>query len=144
MTASNVPAPAGGRVRDDLRVAITIAALMLAIPLSVKLATRAGWMRSGDFSDRSLMILLAAFIVLTGNSIPKRIPLRVTRGANAQAFYRFAGWTWVLAGLAFGLAWVLLPVPMATAATFVLMPLAIVLVAVRASLLASSGAGKDA
>ncbi len=144
MTASNVPAPAGGRVRDDLRVAITIAALLLAIPLSVKLATRAGWMRSGDFSDRSLMILLAAFIVLTGNSIPKRIPLRVTRRANAQAFYRFAGWTWVLAGLVFGLAWVLLPVPMATAATFVLMPLAIVLVAVRASLLASSGAGKDA
>ena len=47
-----------------------------------------------------------------------------------QAYLRFAGWTWVLAGLALGFVSVWLPRQTAATATFVIMPAAIGLIAI--------------
>lgn len=116
---------------SGLRVGIVTAALMIAIPLAAKLAARFGWANTGDFAERSLMVIIAGFIVFTGNTIPKRILAPACVGADeasAQAYLRLAGWTWVLAGLAFGLAGALLPRQAATTATFIIMPGAIALV----------------
>jgi hypothetical protein len=106
----SAPAPAR-RGGSDVRLALVLAALMLAIPLSERVLARFGWTHPADFSERSLMLLLAAYLVLTGNSIPKRLVPRACRDANEPrvlGFLRFAGWTWVLAGLAFGAASVVL------------------------------------
>ena len=118
----------------DLRVGIVSAGLMLAIPLAAKLATRIGWVKADDFAQRALMVILAGFIVFTGNSIPKRLESLACLypdPARWQAFYRFAGWAWVLAGIALGLAWILLRLPAAGTATLIIVPAAMALVALR-------------
>ncbi len=121
------------RKNSELRVALVSAGLMIAIPLMAKLAARFGWATTGDFAERALLAILAGFIVLTGNTIPKRLAAPACLDADAasvQRFMRFAGWTWVLAGLAFGLSGILLPREAATTVTFIVMPLAITLIAV--------------
>jgi hypothetical protein len=105
---------------------------MLAIPWLAKLANRNGWADAADVSQRALMAIMAAYIVLTGNSVPKRITSLACRGADparVQAFHRFAGWTWVLTGLVFGSAWVLLSRAQAGVVTLVVVPLGMSLVA---------------
>jgi hypothetical protein len=132
-----IPLPnAARRSREvaDLRVGFVVASLMVAIPGAARLATRLGWAQATEFSERALMVLLAGFIVLTGNIIPKHSALRwcdKSGGVRLQAFFRFAGWTWVLAGLGLGLAWLVLPLPAAGNATVILMPTAVLLMAGR-------------
>jgi len=119
------------RRSSGLRVGLVFAGLMVAIPLAAKLANRFGWAETGDFAERSLLALIGAFIMTTGNTIPKRLVPRACLDAGAaevQGFLRLAGWTWVLAGLAFALACLFLPRDAATTATFVIMPAAILLV----------------
>lgn len=118
----------------DLRVGIVTALLMLAIPLAAKLATRAGWVNGTEFSQRSLFVIMGIFLVLTGNTIPKRLarlPRAAEDAARSQSFYRFAGWTWVITGLVFGLAWLVLPLNAAGTATFIILPIGMALIAVR-------------
>jgi len=119
------------RQDNGLRTGLVIAALMVAIPLAAKLANRFGWADTGDLAERSLLALIGAFIMTTGNTIPKRLVPAACLDAGAaevQGFLRLAGWTWVLAGLAFALACLFLPRNAATAATFIIMPAAIALV----------------
>jgi hypothetical protein len=118
----------------ELRASLIFAGLMLAIPLGAKLAARYGWMDTANFTQRSLMAILAAYIVFTGNTIPKRITSLTCQNADparVQAFHRLAGWVWVLTGLAFGFAWILLPRETAGTATLVIVPLGIALIAYR-------------
>lgn len=118
----------------EIRVALVLAGLMLAVAWVARLAPRFGWSDTASFQQRALMILLAVFLVLTGNTIPKRLTSLACVGMNAartQSFLRFAGWTWVLAGLAFGAAWLALPLSTARATTLVVVPLAISAVAIR-------------
>jgi hypothetical protein len=131
----NVPvtsAPKPGHWTAELRVGLGFAGLMLVIPLGAKLAARYGWVDTTDFTERALMVSLAAFIVVTGNSIPKRLASLACLGAEpgrVQAFYRFAGWVWVLTGLALGVAWMLLSSRAAGTATLVFVPAGIALIA---------------
>jgi hypothetical protein len=118
----------------ELRVGIVFAALMLAIPFGGKLAARYGWVEAAGFTQRALMASLAAFIVATGNTIPKRLASLAclnVEPARVQAFYRLAGWVWVLTGLAFGVAWILLPSRVAGSVTMVVVPAGITLIAYR-------------
>ena len=132
--AMNQPPPAPrDRTVADLRLGLVFAGLMIAIPLALKLATRFGWMNAGDLPDRLLMVLIGAFIVVTGNAIPKRLsPRGRCEPVEVQAFRRFAGWTWVLAGLALMLAWLVLPNAAADVVTFTVLPIGIGLIALRA------------
>jgi hypothetical protein len=61
-------------------------------------------------------VLLATFIVINANAIPKAMSARAqARCAPAaeQATRRFVGWTMVLGGLAYGAAWVIAPLEQA-------------------------------
>ncbi len=141
MSLLDAPPPKPAPWFAQMRPGLVIAALMLAIPLLTRLAARFGVTDTADLRERALMALIAAFLVLTGNSIPKRIAARACAGvepARAQSFRRFAGWTWVLTGLTLGLAWIALPVPAARDSTLVVVGTGMALVVLRwLSLLAS-------
>jgi hypothetical protein len=88
------------------------------------------------------MVLIATFIVVTGNTIPKRIATLACRNVDAsrlQAFYRLAGWTWVLTGLALGLAWLVLPQDAAGTATLIVVPAGMAVIAFRWLVLRATG-----
>ena len=122
------------RFRRDLVPGLVTAAFMVAVPLLARIAARQGWTGANEVAARAPMAIVAAFIVATGNTLPKRLPpLRDegVEGACNQSFFRFAGWTWVLTGLAFGLAWLFLPQDAAATATLVILPLGIALIAFR-------------
>lgn len=128
------PTPPPGHWANELRTGLVFAGLMLVIPLGARLAARYGWVDTADFAQRALMASLAAFIVITGNTIPKRLASLACMNvepARVQAFYRLAGWVWVLTGLAFGVAWILLPSGAARSATLVVVPVGITLIAYR-------------
>lgn len=97
---------------DSIRGAVVFAALMLIIPLGTRLAANLGLPPHADTGRRLTMILMGAFLAFTGNTIPKTLtPLSALRcdPARAQALQRLLGWTWVLTGLGFSLAWIVLP-----------------------------------
>jgi hypothetical protein len=119
-------------LNPDLLLSLVFAALMVAVPSLALLVARLGWADTREFSGRALLTIVAAYIVVTGNSIPKRLTPRACLTADpgkVQAYMRFAGWTWVLAGLALGIVSVLLPAKTAAVATLVIMPVAIALIA---------------
>jgi uncharacterized membrane protein len=96
---------------DSIRGGIVFAALIMAVSLSVKLTQSLTPVGDSDLSQRLTMVILGAFFMVTGNAMPKMLtPLSVMQcdGAKAQAFQRFAGRTFVLAGLAFAAAWLVL------------------------------------
>lgn len=122
------------RNANGLRNGIFFAGLILVIPLGLKLAAALGTIGHSGISKRAMMVIIGAFLMSTGNALPKTLtPLSALRcdAAKAQAFQRFAGWTWVLTGLALAVAWVVLPIHVADAATFVVLPAGIFIIAMR-------------
>lgn len=119
---------------NGIRNGIVFAGLILVIPLGLKLATALGAIGHTGISKRAMMAIIGAFLVSTGNALPKTLtPLSALRcdAAKAQAFQRFAGWTWVLTGLALAIAWLVLPLHIADAATFVVLPVGILIIAMQ-------------
>jgi hypothetical protein len=99
---------AGGSVRSG----IVTAGLVLVISLGAKFAVAIG----------------GAFLAVTGNAIPKTFtPLAALHcdPAKVQAVQRLAGWIWTLAGLSVAIAWLTLPINLAEAMSFLLLPSAI-------------------
>src|SRR5271154_1939697 len=69
---------------------------------------------------RVSMAIIGASLVFTGNMIPKKLmplPAHESDAARVQALRRFAGWTWVLVGLAVSIVWLVLPIGMAPTAS---------------------------
>ena len=140
-TAENA-SPEARRSANSIRVGVTYAGLMVVVSLGAKLATALGAAVDADFSRRALMAVLGAFLVFTGNSVPKTLAPLVSVTCDAgrlQAFQRFAGWTWVLTGLALALGWLALPVNLAESGTFVLVPASMLLLVVQVVRLRRTG-----
>ncbi len=115
---------AGGSVRGG----IVTAGLILAISLGAKLALALGALHYGDISLRATMAIGGAFLAVRGNAIPKTLtPLAALHcdPSKVQVVQRFAGWIWALAGLAVAIAWLTLPINLAEAMSFLLLPSAI-------------------
>jgi hypothetical protein len=108
---------------DGITVGIVFAALMLASSLGLKLATALGTTSRSDLAQRMLMVILGAFFTFTGNALPKTLTPLAAKcdGARVQAFQRLAGWTWVLTGLTFATAWLVLPLYLAQPVSLVLL-----------------------
>lgn len=122
------------RAGDAIRHAIVFAGLMLAIPLSMRLGTALGVIHDADLSRRTTMVLMGAFIAFTGNAMPKTLtPLSALQcdPARVQAFQRFAGWTWVLTGVGYAIAWLVLPLVLAKPVSLVLLMTGMLVVAVQ-------------
>ena len=118
----------------SLTGAIVVGGLMIVIPLAVTLAHAYGVVDDPDSGRRMTMIILGAYLVVTGNAIPKQLATASSTrctGARAQAFLRFAGWTWVLCGLGFTIAWLALPVDAAAPISTALMVTAMIVTIVR-------------
>lgn len=93
--------------RSELLTGLVFGVLMLSSAYVLK---HAGVDR--DLPMRVTMVLLGLYYVVSGNALPRRFTARAAQRPNAariQAGQRFAGWTFVLAGLAFALAWIVLP-----------------------------------
>ena len=112
---------AGGSVRSG----IVTAGLILVISLGGKLAVALGAVHYGDIALRTTMAIVGAFLAVTGNAIPKNLtPLTALHcdPVKVQAVQRLAGWIWALAGLAVAMAWLTLPINLAEAMSFLLLP----------------------
>jgi hypothetical protein len=113
------------QTQDSIRSGIVFAGLMVVVSLGAKLSSTLGNAGGREFPQRALMVILGAFLVFTGNAIPKTLaPLSGMHcdATRVQAFQRFAGWTWVLAGLVFTIGWLALPVLLADRMTVILLP----------------------
>jgi len=124
-----------GRSSDDsVRSGVAWAGLILAVSLAGKLASTLGASYGADLQERVMMAILGACIVFTGNMIPKtltRLPALEEDAARVQALRRFAGWTWVLTGLAFAISWLALPVELSERLSFVLLPGGMLIIAAQ-------------
>jgi hypothetical protein len=125
---SREPKEEAARRDAGVRSGIVTAGLILVISLGAKLAVALGAVHHGDIALRATMAIAGAFLAVTGNAIPKTLtPLAALHcdPAKVQAVQRLAGWTWVLAGLAVAIAWLTLPINLAEAMSFLLLPSAI-------------------
>ena len=116
--------------------AVVFGGLMMIIPLAVTLAHAYGVVDDPDSGRRMTMIILGAYLVVTGNALPKQFATTSSMqcdgdGARAQAFQRFAGWTWVLCGLGFATAWLVLPTDAAEPVSIALVVTAMIVTVVR-------------
>jgi len=92
---------------------VVFGGLILIIPLAVTLAHAYGVVDDPDSGRRLTMIILGAYLAVTGNGLPRMLPSMSSMqcdGARVQAFQRLAGWTWALCGLGFATAWLALPI----------------------------------
>lgn len=106
---------------DRIPTAVVFAALMMGIPLALTLARSYGIVDGSDVSRRSTGVLIAVFLAMLGNVMPKNLPpLSSCDGGRQQAFHRRAGWTWVLCGLVSAIGWLALPIDSAETAAIVL------------------------
>jgi len=116
----------------NIKSSTVFATLMIVVPLMIAVATRLGWVDSLDTGARLSFVLSGVFLMMSGNAIPKQLAsLAGPDPARVQGFRRFAGWTWVLTGLALVIAWLTLPLTSAITSTFVIIPAGIGLVALR-------------
>jgi Ca2+/Na+ antiporter len=89
------------------------AGVVLLLSGGSKLAVKLGLVDDADFSRRIGMVTVGLVLAYIGNSIPKTLtPLSTLQcdGARNQAFQRWSGWIWVLAGLGYGLVWMVAPI----------------------------------
>jgi hypothetical protein len=99
---------------------VAFGALMMIVPLAVTLAHAYGVVEDPDSGRRTTMIILGAYLAVTGNRLPRMLPPVSSMqcdGARVQAFQRLAGWTWALCGLGFATAWLALPIDAAEPAS---------------------------
>ena len=116
---------------DTVRGSVVLAALMLAISLGARSAVALGALDRADGATQVTMVLAGAFLVFTGNSMPKALkPLSTLQcdPAAVQAFQRLSGWTWVLAGLGLSISWLVLPAEVAQPVSLTFMAAAILVV----------------
>jgi hypothetical protein len=104
--------------RGAIRSGIIFGGLIVLTGLAETLL--AGWIGREELlaglDERATMVLVGAYLVVTGNTMPKTlVPLASMQcdGARMQAFQRTAGWIWVMSGLTFAIAWIVLPVAVA-------------------------------
>lgn len=95
--------------------AVLVASAILASAALLAWATPAHL--DPEWSRRLLGALFGAVVVAYANDIPKalaaRARMRCTSAGADQAARRFAGWSLVLGGLAYMLAWLLAPLDLA-------------------------------
>ena len=67
----------------------------------------------GDAGNRTMGVILGALLMVMGNFLPKRIKQLSDddcEPSRCQPYRRFAGWTFVLAGIGYAGAWLVAPI----------------------------------
>lgn len=124
------------RDKDSLRLAISYAAITLALAEALAIARATGAIARDDESLalRLLGIGCGLVIVFYGNIVPKRTACfdpASPDAARRQKLQRYSGWVFVLAGLANTLIWVLAPIRQAALWSMVPLAAGLALIALR-------------
>ncbi len=112
---------------------IAFAGLILAGAMGIQLFAALGEVELG-LTRRVWGVAVGVFLVLMGNVMPKILsPLAAQRCApsKAQSLQRFAGWSFVLGGLGYVAAWLILPLGRADTVATLFCLAAVVAVALR-------------
>jgi ABC-type antimicrobial peptide transport system permease subunit len=116
-----------------IRNALILAGLILAVSLCLAMAVRVDWIE-GDTMERVKGIMAGLVVVVFSNLAPKTLePLGGSRcsPARKQSLQRFSGWTLVLAGMGYSLAWLVLPLEFARMVAIVILASGVALVVAR-------------
>ncbi len=115
-----------------IRNAITLAGLMITVSLALAMAVRADWI-GGDAMERMQGVMMGLIVMVFSNLAPKTLePLASgCDPSRKQAIQRFSGWTLVLGGLGYSLAWLVLPIAYAGTVAMVVLASAVALVVAR-------------
>ena len=136
LASSRSPGDAASvRGAASVAVAVVFGALMMIIPLALTLAHAYGLVDDPDNGmQRTTMIMIGAYLAVTGNAMPRMLPPTSSMpggGARVQAFQRRAGWTWVLCGLGYAMAWLALPIDAAGPTSMALVATAMIVTIVQ-------------
>lgn len=115
-----------------IRNALILAGLMLALALGLAWANNAGHL-SEETSRRASQVLAGLVVVYFANLVPKSLEplLAGCEPSRAQAMQRFGGWTLVIGGLGYSVAWLVAPLEVAKPAAIAILATALVLVVGR-------------
>ena len=112
---------------------VIVAGLILAAAQGIKLIDTLG-----DFDmdrlERVWGVGIGVVLVIMGNVMPKILsPLAAQRCSESktQSIQRFAGWSFVLAGLAYAIVWMVLPVTQANTVAMLICLSSVILVVLR-------------
>jgi len=121
-------------VRNPLTIpgALLAAAFIMVASLGMKLAVGADFV-DDEVSKRVMGVVLGAFLVAIGNFIPKTGNKEPHMSCESTELRRFAGWTFVLAGLVYSIAWLVAPVELATVLATAIAGAAVAIVVVSAA-----------
>jgi hypothetical protein len=103
-----------GKRSDEVRRSIYFASFLLFFPLLFSMGASLELYDPDDrsFASAALGFLMGGVLIFMGNYIPKRLPdldEEKYDPAKVLAIKRFAGWAFVLAGMGYILAWLILP-----------------------------------
>ena len=118
---------------SSLRKPLIGAGLLLAASWSLAEAERLDFI-DGNISERAMGVLLGVVLVIIGNFIPKTLePLSAQQcePSRKQSLQRFAGWAFVLAGLAHAIVWLTFPLERANSVAMLVVATSVALVAGR-------------
>ena len=116
-----------------LRNALILAGLMLTVSLALATAVGADWIGS-DAMERAQGVMMGLIVVVFSNLAPKTLePLSASScdPSRKQSLQRFCGWTLVLGGLGYSLAWLAVPLEHAAVVAMVVLGSGVALVAAR-------------
>lgn len=127
MTTNHSHAPRAATVR-----ALIVAGALISVAIALRLLSPA--YLSPEFATRIMGVLLGGLVVAYSNRAPKTLrPLLQQRcdPAEEQAIRRFTGWSLVLGGAAYAVAWIAAPLEHANLISASLLATALLLVVVR-------------
>ncbi len=102
--------------RTPIVRALIISGLLLGI--SATLMALSPEHVSAELARRLMGVMLGAIVVIYANAVPKALSPLIQRRcspADDQAIRRFTGWSLVLGGVAYSLAWMVAPIEHANA-----------------------------
>lgn len=126
------------RANKKLAQAMAFAGFMIAVSLGVVLLSHAGWASAyaAELSKRSTGFLMGAMVVFFANAVPKQTA-KQTGCARRQSAARVCGWSLVLGGLGYSVAWLFVPFAYADTVAVSLLASAVLYAIVRIALICS-------
>ena len=129
-----------------MNVTFPLGRSLLTATLIIAISSALAWLApayvSTELSHRLLGAMLGAVVVVYANAVPKALAsytrLRYSPAAE-QAARRFAGWSLVLGGIGYMLAWLLAPIEMANLIAGVLLGVGLLLAVLRYLRLGANG-----
>ncbi|MFZ5551393.1 MAG: ammonium transporter [Pseudomonadota bacterium] len=98
-------------MNKDVKGSLAWAAGLIGLALAATGARHMGWV-DGDTATRLVVGANGLMVAWYGNRMPKAF----VPSARARQITRFAGWAFVLSGLAYAGLWAFAPIPVAVAA----------------------------